>query len=109
MVIDFSRIKKAVSDKLDHKTINDVGIGGLPTAENMAFYILHLVGSDVCYRVDVEETDGSIATYEEENTRMGISKQKHVYSGVRYSPGIRPDYNVLANKNAKRLGARKVR
>ena len=75
MVIDFSHIKKIVSDKLDHKVLNDCGIH-LPTAENIALWVVEEINSKkmksgwndkkkvICYRCDVEESEGSVATYE---------------------------------------------
>lgn len=71
MVIDFTKIKSAVHDKLDHKYINEV-LGDLnPTAENIAKWICDTVtdicNSDsggYCYRVSVQESNGNIAIYE---------------------------------------------
>jgi 6-pyruvoyltetrahydropterin/6-carboxytetrahydropterin synthase len=67
MVADFTHLKKLVSDRLDHQILND--ILDQPTAENIAFYILSLINENVpegvhCYKVEVEETDGSIAEYQ---------------------------------------------
>lgn len=62
MVIDFSHIKEVVNE-FDHKYINDMEPFDRinPTAENMAEYICcHITN---CYRVDVEETKGNVATY----------------------------------------------
>lgn len=61
MVVDFSEIKRCVADRLDHQVINDV-IGCNPTAENMARWCCDQVPQ--CYRVDVQETTGNVATYE---------------------------------------------
>jgi 6-pyruvoyltetrahydropterin/6-carboxytetrahydropterin synthase len=61
MVVDFSKIKSSITDKLDHQVTNDV-IGCNPTAENIARWCQQQVGN--CYRVDVQETTGNIATYE---------------------------------------------
>ena len=61
MVVDFSHIKSRITDKLDHKVINDV-IGCNPTAENIAHWCQLQVEN--CYRVDVQETTGNVATYE---------------------------------------------
>jgi 6-pyruvoyltetrahydropterin/6-carboxytetrahydropterin synthase len=41
--------------------LNEV-IAGNPTAENIANYICNQVGS-CCYRVDVQESEGNVATY----------------------------------------------
>ena len=61
MVVDFADIKHRVADKLDHHVVNDV-IGCNPTAENMARWCCEQVPN--CYRVDVQETTGNVATYE---------------------------------------------
>lgn len=61
MVVDFTHIKKMVHDKLDHQFINEV-VDFNPTAENMAKWICDQVPN--CYRVDVQESEGNIATYE---------------------------------------------
>ena len=61
MVTDFTHIKQNISDKLDHKLINDV-LPFNPTAENMARWICENVPN--CYRVDVQESEGNVASYE---------------------------------------------
>lgn len=61
MVIDFTHIKKEIHDKLDHSFINDV-IDFNPTAENLAKWIAEEIG-EICYRVDVQESEGNIAIY----------------------------------------------
>ena len=61
MVTDFTHIKQNISDKLDHKLINDV-LPFNPTAENMARWICENVPH--CYRVDVQESEGNVASYE---------------------------------------------
>ena len=61
MVVDFSKIKSSIVDRLDHQVINDV-IGTNPTAENIAHWCQQQVPN--CYRVDVQETTGNTATYE---------------------------------------------
>lgn len=61
MVIDFAKIKQNVADRLDHHVVNDV-IGCNPTAENIAHWCQQQV--PLCYRVDVQETTGNVATYE---------------------------------------------
>lgn len=62
MIMDFTLIKKKISDKLDHKHLNDV-LDFNPTAENISKWICDEIG-DKCYRVDVEESKNNIATYE---------------------------------------------
>ncbi len=67
MVEDFTNIKKMIHDKLDHQYLNNVpelkGIN--PTAENIAKWIYEQIVT--CYKVTVQESEGNIATYEEDN------------------------------------------
>ena len=63
MVIDFTHIKRQIHDKLDHKYVNDV-VDFNPTAENIAKWVHDQVRN--CYRVDVQESEGNVATYESE-------------------------------------------
>lgn len=63
MVIDFSHIKQAVKNKLDHHNLNDI----MPfntTAENMARWICDQI--DTCYKVEVKESEANTAIYEED-------------------------------------------
>ena len=62
MVIDFTHIKNAVKDKLDHKNLNEV-LDFNPTAENIAKWICDQI--DTCFKVEVQESEGNIAIYEE--------------------------------------------
>lgn len=62
MVVDFTQVKKQIHDQLDHKTINDV-LDINPTAENMAKWIHDHVRN--CYMVEVQESEGNIAVYED--------------------------------------------
>ena len=73
MVVDFAKIKKLIHDQLDHRCLNDVdGLGWEvvanqmielnPTAERIAEWIYLQI--DSCYRVDVQESEGNIVTYE---------------------------------------------
>ena len=61
MVVDFSKIKACITDRLDHQIINDV-IGCNPTAENIARWIADRI--PFCYRVSVQESEGNLAIYE---------------------------------------------
>lgn len=64
MVTDFTHIKDAVHNRLDHACLNDV-LDFNPTAENIARWICDNVEN--CYRVDVQESEGNTASYEREN------------------------------------------
>ena len=61
MVTDFTDIKARLTETLDHKCLNDV-LPVNPTAENIARWICDTVEN--CYRVDVQESEGNIASYE---------------------------------------------
>ena len=61
MVTDFTHIKQSIIDRLDHKCLNDV-LPFNPTAENIARWICENVTN--CYRVDIMESEGNVATYE---------------------------------------------
>lgn len=62
MVYDFTHIKEKIHDKLDHKYLNDI-IKINPTAENIAKWIADELG-EKCYKVEVQESEGNIASYE---------------------------------------------
>lgn len=71
MVIDFTHIKRAISKKLDHAHLNDL-FDFNTTSENLAKWIRDEIQtlcndenpSAVCYRVEVEESTTSKASYE---------------------------------------------
>lgn len=63
MVCDFTHIKKAIHEKLDHQYLNDI-LPFNPTAENMARWMCEQIST--CYKVSVQESDGNIATYEKD-------------------------------------------
>ena len=70
MLVDFKKIKECIHSRLDHEYINDV-VEFNPTAENMAKWICTQVtmicpiGIE-CYKVEVQESEGNIATYVED-------------------------------------------
>lgn len=63
MVCDFTHIKKAILEKLDHQYLNDI-LPFNPTAENMARWMCEQIPT--CYKVSVQESDGNIAIYEKD-------------------------------------------
>jgi len=78
MVIDFTEIKRIVHGQLDHRCLNEVkGLGWEhrenctvqknPTAERIAKWICMQI--DKCYRVDVQESTGNVATYTDDSVR----------------------------------------
>lgn len=60
MVIDYHHIKELVSNRLDHRHLNDV-IDLNPTAENLARWITEQV--PCCYKTVVQESEGNMAMY----------------------------------------------
>ena len=70
MIVDFALVKKEIHGVLDHSNINDVLDNRInPTAENMAKWICDKVSElcevGYCYKVEVQESEGNIAIYEE--------------------------------------------
>jgi 6-pyruvoyltetrahydropterin/6-carboxytetrahydropterin synthase len=63
MVCDFTHIKRAIHDKLDHQCLNDI-FDFNPTAENMARWMLEQIPS--CYKVSVQESEGNVAVCEKD-------------------------------------------
>lgn len=61
MVIDFTHIKRAIRDRLDHTNLNDT-LPFNPTAENIARWICEQIPQ--AYRVDVVESLNNEASYE---------------------------------------------
>jgi len=69
MIVDFSDIKQAVKEKYDHKNLDD--FIGQSTAERLAREIMCDIDnllesknpSAKCYMVEIEECDGSLASY----------------------------------------------
>lgn len=64
MVLDFTVIKKMIHDKLDHQYLNDI-VPFNPTAENIAKWIVDQI--PCCYKAKVQESEGNIATYVEDD------------------------------------------
>lgn len=62
MVTDFTHIKQKIHGYLDHGNLNEL-LPFNPTAENIARWVCEQI--ETCYKVDVEESEGNIATYEE--------------------------------------------
>ena len=70
MIVDFALVKKEIHGVLDHSNINDVLDNRInPTAENMAKWICDKVSElcevGYCYKVEVKESEGNVAIYEE--------------------------------------------
>lgn len=63
MVVDFKHIKERIHGYLDHGFLNEL-LPFNPTAENIARWVVDTVPN--CYRADVQESEGNIATYEKE-------------------------------------------
>ncbi len=94
MVIDFKAIKKYIHDRFDHQYINEVLQRELrrddfnPTAENMAAYFIALLPVDkkrncYCYRVEVQESDGNIASAEVGSLEERIGLKEVMFGGTR--------------------------
>lgn len=63
MVVDFTKIKKLIHSKLDHKNINNI-LDFNPTSENIAKWIADTI--PFCYKVTVIESENNEATYEKD-------------------------------------------
>ena len=61
MLVDFTEVKAMVHGYLDHQDFNS-RLDFNPTAENIARWIVDRV--PFCYRADVQESAGNVATYE---------------------------------------------
>lgn len=62
MVMDFTHIKRAIHDRLDHGNLNEM-LDFNPTAENIARWICERIPH--CFRVSVQESEGNEAIYEQ--------------------------------------------
>ncbi len=63
MVVDFTRIKELILNKLDHRNLNEV-LPFNPTAENIAYWIVQQV--PCCYKARVQESEGNTVVYEKD-------------------------------------------
>ena len=61
MVTDFTLIKRQISDRLDHRNLNEI-FDFNPTAANIAKWICDQVEN--CYMVEVWESENNKAVYE---------------------------------------------
>ena len=61
MLVDFTEVKAIIHGYLDHQDFNS-RLDFNPTAENIARWIVDRVPH--CYRADVQESSGNIASYE---------------------------------------------
>ena len=60
MVVDFTHVKRRISDQLDHRCLNEL-FDFNPTAENIARWIADEVPN--CYKVTFQESEGNVACY----------------------------------------------
>lgn len=63
MVEDFTSVKERIHGYLDHGNLNEL-LPFNPTAENLARWICDQIPT--CYRVEVQESEGNVAIYEED-------------------------------------------
>lgn len=63
MVCDFKHIKDQIHGYLDHNNFNEL-LPFNPTAENIARWIVERIPE--CYKASVQESEGNMAIYEEE-------------------------------------------
>ena len=63
MVVDFTQIKQAVKEKLDHRNLNEV-LPFNPTAENIARWVCKQIPQ--CYKVEVQESEANTVIYEKD-------------------------------------------
>ena len=77
MVVDFTRIKEVVMEKLDHQNLNEV-LPFNPTAENIARWVCKQIPQ--CYKVEVQESEGNIVIYEKDTVKDNASNDVKDYS-----------------------------
>lgn len=63
MVADFTQIKERIHGYLDHGNLNEL-LPFNPTAENLARWVCDQIPA--CYRVEVQESEGNTAIYEQD-------------------------------------------
>ena len=63
MIVDFKHIKERIHKRLDHQNLNTV-LGFNPTAENISKWVVDQIPE--CYKAKVQESEGNIAIYEED-------------------------------------------
>lgn len=63
MVCDFKQIKDQIHGYLDHGNFNEL-LPFNPTAENIARWIVERIPE--CYKASVQESEGNVAIYEED-------------------------------------------
>lgn len=63
MVADFTHIKQAVQNQLDHQNLNDV-LPFNPTAENIARWVCEQIPT--CFKVEVQESEHNRVMYEKD-------------------------------------------
>lgn len=63
MIVDFKEIKKKIHSYLDHGYLNNL-LAFNPTAENIAKWCTEQIPQ--CYKASVQESEGNVAVYEED-------------------------------------------
>jgi len=95
MVVDFTRIKEVVTEKLDHQNLNEV-LPFNPTAENIARWVCKQIPQ--CYKVEVQESEGNIVIYEKDGIEISAS------NGITSGDGFVPGYYRLTFDTSQGVG-----